>query len=69
MKRAGRWCNPAFASPSLEARFAAMAAWRASLLSRSGNFISAATGTDAATLHEGSKKCCVAEASPLFGYH
>jgi hypothetical protein len=46
-----------------------MAAWRASLLSRSGNFISAATGTDAATLHEGSKKCCVAEASPLFGYH
>jgi hypothetical protein len=37
--------------------------------SRSGNFISAATGTDAATLHEGSKKCCVAEASPLFGYH
>ncbi len=28
-----------------------------------------ATGTNAATPLEGSKKCCVAEASPLLGYH
>jgi hypothetical protein len=37
--------------------------------SRSGKFTSSRTSMDAATLHEGSKKCCVAEASPLFGYH
>jgi len=36
---------------------------------RSGNFIPAATGIDAATLREDSKKCCVAEALPLLGYH